>query len=107
MFSQVYYLLRSRLDGSYLVAHPDLGRNHPLESDVGYLLMFREHFDALAYLNQHSPRVSSGDADLTSRFAVESIPGSQLKSLIDRWGFQGLGIVADPILPTVEFFTLS
>lgn len=107
MFSQVYYLLRSRHDGSYLVAHPDLRPNLRPTSDVGYLLMFREHFDALAYLNQHGPRVSSGSSDWTSRFAVESIPGSQLKSLIDRWGFQGLGVVADPILPTVEFLTLS
>lgn len=107
MFSQVYYLLRSRHDGSYLVAHPDLNQNRAPESDVGYLLMFREHFDALTYLNQHRPKVSAASADITSRFAVESIPGSQLKPLIDRWGFQGLGIVADPILPTVEFLTLS
>jgi len=32
--------------------------------------MFREHFDALSYLNTHG-------SDLADRFGVESVPGSR------------------------------
>lgn len=90
MFTQVYYLLRSRADGNYLVAHLNQG------NDSGYLLMFREHFDALSYLSTHGQ-------DVTDRFAVESIPGNQLKAILERWGFVGLGMVQDPLLPKIEF----
>jgi hypothetical protein len=34
---------------------------------------------------------------------VESIPGPQVGSLLKRWGFAGVGIVNDPLLPKVEF----
>lgn len=64
----------------------------------GYLLMFSEHFDALTYLNTHG-------VDVADRFAVESISGTQIKSLIQRWGFKGVGIVQDPLVPTVEFLS--
>jgi hypothetical protein len=60
--------------------------------------MFREHFEALSYLNTHG----SGVAD---RFAVESLPGTQLAGLIKRWGFAGVGIVQDPLLPRIEFLS--
>lgn len=95
MFSQTYYLIRSRVDGQYLVAKPnaDSGQTEP-----SYLLMFREHFDALSYLNTHG-------ADVADRFAVESINGNQLKGLLQRWGFTGVGIVQDPLVPTVEFLS--
>jgi hypothetical protein len=95
MFSEIFYLLRSKADGQYLVARPRADRSDQTP-DPGFLLMFREYADALSYLNTHG----SGVAD---RFAVESIPGSQLKALLNRWGFTGLGMVQDPLLPTVDF----
>lgn len=95
MFTQVYYLMRSRADGQYLVAHL---QQQGTASNSGYLLMFRENFDALSYLNTHGK-------DLVDRFAVESIAASQLETLIKRWGFEGIGIVQDPILPKIEFLT--
>lgn len=103
MLSQIFYLVRSKTDGQYLVAHPRLnaasseGRDKP---DPGFLLMFREHADALSYLNTHG----SGVAD---RFAVESLPGTQLGSLMKRWGFTGVGIVQDPLVPSIDFLQQS
>lgn len=94
--SQIYYLIRSRADGRYLVAHPRVGNEPKLQA--GYLLMFREDFDALSYLNTHG-------ADVADQFAVESVAGSQIASLLQRWGFVGVGIVQDPLLPRVEFLT--
>jgi hypothetical protein len=98
MLSQIFYFVRSRHDGQYLVARPkmtasseSLDKPHP-----GYVLLFREHADALSYLNTHGSGVSD-------RFAVESIPGTQLKGLMQRWGFGGIGLVQDPLLPTVDF----
>lgn len=94
MFSQVYYLVRSRADGRYLTASPDDGST--AEAPPRYLLMFPEHFDALSYLNTHG-------ASVADQFAVESVSGSQLKSLMQRWGFTGMGLVQDPLLPKIEF----
>jgi len=101
--SQVFYLIRSRIDGQYLVAHPKPRTNPPTEGqpnqpDSGYLLMFEEHFDALSYLNTHGAAVAD-------RFAVESIPNTQLSSLLKRWGFIGIGVVKDPLLPQIEFLS--
>lgn len=96
--SQTYYLIRSKADGSYLVARlpsSDADRDPP---QPGYLLMFNEDFEALSYLNTHG----SGVAD---RFAIESIASAQLSSLMNRWGFTGVGIVQDPLLPRVEFLS--
>ncbi|MBE9189922.1 hypothetical protein IQ230_06010 [Gloeocapsopsis crepidinum LEGE 06123] len=92
--SQIYYLIRSRADGRYLVAHPRVTSS----AENGYLLMFREDFDALSYLNTHG-------ADVANQFAVESVAESQIGSLLQRWGFFGVGIVQDPLLPRVEFLT--
>ena len=89
MFSEIYYLLRSSADGRYLLAHPD-GENS------GYLLLFRENFEALSYLNTHA-------GELANRFVVESISGTQLSNLLKRWGFSGVGVVTDPLLPKVDF----
>ncbi len=93
MFTEVYYLVRSPADGRHLTAHPE-------EEGKGYLLLFREHFDALSYLNTHA-------GDLANRLAVESIPGSQLGGLLQRWGFVGVGIVTDPLLPKIDFLKHS
>ncbi|MEY3333912.1 MAG: hypothetical protein RLZZ176_2215, partial [Cyanobacteriota bacterium] len=49
----VYYIIRSRTDGKYLTA-----RVH--DNTSGYLLLFKEDFEALSYLNTHA-------ADLASR----------------------------------------
>ena len=95
MFSEIYYLILSKADGRYLVAQPNAGNR---DASAGYLLMFRERFDALSYLNTHG----SGVAD---RFAVESVSGNQLKNLLDRWGFAGVGVVQDPLVPQIEFLT--
>lgn len=94
MFSDVYYLVRSKVDGSYLAAHPKAN------DGPGYLLMFREHFDALSYLNKHG-------AGVADKFGVESIAGSQLKGLLNRWGFVGVGMVQEPLLPRIEFLSLG
>ncbi len=100
MISQLYYLLRSRADGSYLVAHPH-GKGDPDKpSPTGFLLVFTADYDALSYLNAHAP-------DLSDKFAVETIAASSLKPLISRWDFQGLGMVNDARLPEVEFFNRS
>ena len=100
MISQLYYLLRSRADGSYLVAHPR-GKGDPNQPPpTGFLLVFTADYDALSYLNAHAP-------DLSDKFAVETITASSLKPLISRWDFQGLGMVNDARLPEVEFFNRS
>lgn len=98
MQSDVYYLVRSKQDGQYLVARPRLA--NAAESDdtplTEFLLVFKEHADALSYLNAFAPT-------LTDRFAVESVLGNQLSNVMNRWGYQGFGVVQDPLLPKVEF----
>ena len=93
MLSQVYYLVRAKADGRYLLAHLNTDSK---SSESGYLLMFREHYDALSYLNTHG-------SDVAQRFAVESVPGTQVGGLLKRWGFTGVGIVQDPLVPKIEF----
>lgn len=93
MFTQTYYLILSRADGRYLVAQPNASTR---DAGKSYLLMFREHFDALSYLNAHG-------SDVADRFAVETVSGSQLKGLLQRWGFTGVGVVQDPLVPQIEF----
>ena len=95
MLSETFHLIRSKADGQYLVARPRAA-NPDAGPDPGFLLLFKEHADALSYLNTHA-------AGLVDRFSVESIPGSQLKTLIGRWGFTGIGLVQDPLLPEIEF----
>jgi hypothetical protein len=98
MLSDIFYLIRSTTDGQYLVARPrrDPNPNPDAPPDPGFLLMFKEHADALSYLNTHG-------SGMANRFGVESIPGSQLKALLNRWGFTGVGMVQDPLIPTVDF----
>ncbi|MEB3288911.1 MAG: hypothetical protein VKI82_03285 [Leptolyngbya sp.] len=90
----LYYLLRARADGRYLSAR--LRAADPAQG-AGFLLVFQADYDALIYLNAHAPEVSD-------QFAVETVTPSALKSLLTRWDFQGLGMVADPRLPDIEFF---
>lgn len=90
--AEVFYLVRSRQDGRYLTARPEA----LAEGQPGYLLLFQEHFEALTYLNTHAPGVSD-------RFSVESLPSSQVGAVLKRWGFGGVGIVRDPLIPNVQF----
>jgi hypothetical protein len=94
--SEIFYLIRSKADGQYLVARPRLASQKEGEANPGFLLLFKEHFDALSYLNTHG-------SDVATRFAVESMPGDQVGSVLKRWGFVGVGIVQDPLLPQIEF----
>lgn len=89
MFSETYYLIRSKTDGKYLTARPDNNEN-------GYLLLFKENFDALSYLNTHA-------GELAVKLGVEAISGNQISPLIKRWGFIGVGIVQDALIPRIEF----
>lgn len=98
MFSQIYYLARSKADGRYLAAYPHADPDANPTQNKSYLLMFREHYDALSYLNTHA-------RDVADRFGIESISGSQLETLLKRWDFNGVGIVQDPLLPKVEFLS--
>ena len=93
MLSQIYYIARSKADGSYLVARVN---RDVTEKNVGYLLLFNEYFETLSYLNTHA-------AGVADQFAIESIPGTQLGALLKRWNFIGVGIVRDPLLPKIEF----
>lgn len=107
MLSQVFYLIRSKADGQYLVARTKAepqrgddrtGDTKPVDARAAaqYLLVFKEHYDALSYINTHG-------ANVADRFAVESIAGTQLGNLLKRWGFTGMGMVQDPLLPRIEF----
>lgn len=92
--SEIYYLIRSKADGRYLAARPN-------EDDTStFVLVFRENFDALSYLNAHA-------SDLADRLGVESVSGSQLKTVLQRWSFNGVGMVTDSLLPTIEFLVQS
>ncbi len=94
MLSETYYLIRSKADGRYLAARPN-------EDDAStFVLLFREHYDALSYVNTHA-------GDLANRLGVETISGSNLKTVLQRWSFNGVGIVTDPLLPKIEFLLQS
>ncbi|BAQ62239.1 hypothetical protein GM3708_2645 [Geminocystis sp. NIES-3708] len=96
MFNETFYLLRSRQDGKYLVAN--IGNSD--EEKKSYLFVFKENFDALGYINHHSPEYK----DL---FSVESVSFPQLKLLLSRWGFSGIGIVEDILIPSIKFCTID
>jgi hypothetical protein len=93
MLSELYYLIRSRADGRYLTAKVEARED---ESELRFLLIFQEHHEALTYLNTHA-------AELAQHFSVETILGTQLKPLLLRWGYQGVGQVKDPIEPAIQF----
>jgi hypothetical protein len=91
---QVYYLLRSKADGSYVSANPDP------DAATKYLLLFQQDFEALSYLNAHGQ-------DVANKFAVESMASTQLKGILQRWGFHGIGVIQDPLLPRIEFLAVN
>ncbi|NJK42021.1 MAG: hypothetical protein HC934_13135 [Acaryochloridaceae cyanobacterium SU_2_1] len=89
----LYHTLRSTTNGNYLAAHPE-------SASQGYLLVFAEHYDALSYLNTHAQAA-------TAQFVVETVNQSQLQRLLERWQYQGIGMVRDPLLPQIEFLGLG
>ena len=93
MLATTHYLLRSKQDGQYLVARLRKGESESLAS---YLLLFKESYDALSYINTHAQ-------DLANNFSVETLSGTQLKGLMQRWGFAGIGLVSEPLEPQVQF----
>ena len=82
--------------GQYLVARPPVPGGHPEQPSEPYLLLFIADFDALSYLNTHA-------GELASQFAVEQGDRRQIKTISDRWSYKGVGIVNDPLVPSVEF----
>jgi hypothetical protein len=96
MFNEICYVLRSKQDGKYLVANID---SQECEKKT-YLFVFKEDFDALGYINHHGP-------EYKDQFTVESVSSPQLKLLLSRWGFSGIGIVQDILIPNIEFYTMD
>lgn len=94
MFSQVYYLLRAKKDGKYLVAN----RTNQAGKKQNYLLIFTQDCDALSYLNNHAP-------EYVKEFRLESASNQQLKLIIARWSFSGLAMVEDSLIPQVKFLS--
>jgi hypothetical protein len=90
-----YYVLRSKLDGKYLTA-----RLTETEREASYLLIFKEDFEALSYVNTHA-------RDLSERLGVESVSQTQMKGLLQRWSYQGFGLVEDPLLPQIKFLSVD
>jgi hypothetical protein len=95
MQAQTYYVVRSKTDGQYLVARLKIDEN---QSEANYLLLFQENYEALSYLNTHGTGVAN-------RFAIESVPSQQLRSLAQRWSFKGFGLVRDPLEPQIQFLS--
>jgi hypothetical protein len=90
---ELYYVLRSRMNGQFLVAHPDV---NPQQR---YILVFKADYEAMSYLNAHAAKTQE-------QLATECLSASQLKANMDRWGFQGIGLVEDPLLPSIQFLEL-
>lgn len=91
----MYYLLRTKQDGRYVAAMLE-GDN---QASQKYLLAFQEDYEALSYVNTHS-------AEVADQFGVESVSATQLKGVLQRWGFGGIGLVKDPLIPQIQFLTL-
>ncbi|MGB5631337.1 MAG: hypothetical protein WBM44_29130 [Waterburya sp.] len=92
MLLQINYLIRSKLDGKYLVARMP----EPSGIETSYLLVFQQDYDALSYINAHGQEFSD-------RLTVETASPTQLKGLMERWKYAGFGIVKDPLLPEIQF----
>ncbi|MGK7947386.1 MAG: hypothetical protein AB4368_00915 [Xenococcaceae cyanobacterium] len=95
MLSQANYLIRSKIDGKYLVARLQPEKQ---QKEANYLLLFREDYEALSYINTHG-------ANLRDRLTVESVSSVQLKSILQRWGYEGIGLVEDPLVPQIKFMS--
>ena len=91
---QNYYLLRSRQNGEYIAARqPAQTEDQPPQR---YVLLFKHDHDAMGYLNAHA-------AEVSDRFAVEMSSLRQIKPMLERFGFTGIGFVSDPLVPHVDF----
>jgi hypothetical protein len=88
----IYYAIVTRTSGQHLTVSQDKSSH--------YLLLFSEDFNALSYLNHHA-------RDLASQFAVEAIATNQLGNLLNRWGYQGVALVRDPLGPELEFLAIG
>lgn len=94
MLLQINYLIRSKQDGKYLVARMPDRRG----VETSYLLIFHQDYDAMSYINTHG-------SDFSDRLTVETASPIQLKGLMQRWDYDGLAIVKDPLLPDIEFMS--
>lgn len=90
----INYVIRSQIDGKYLVARNAIS-NVEIES---YLLVFAQYEEALSYINTHGQ-------EFATKLAVESVTPSSLKSLMQRWNYEGIGVVEDPLIPRINFMT--
>ena len=97
MLSQINYVIRSLKDGKYLVARTAQEQE---QTEASYLLLFKLDYEALSYINSHAQEF--GD-----RLSVESISPIQLKELLKRWGYQGIALVEDPLLPNINFLKIT
>ena len=97
MLSQINYLIRSQKDGKYLVARIE---EEDSTKTTNYLLVFKEDYEALSYINTHGKTMSD-------RLNVESTSATALKSILQRWGYQGVGYVEDPLIPQIRFMTVN
>lgn len=97
MTPNFYYLLRSKRDGKYLLARSAMEEGQEPKS---FLLLFSADYDALSYLQTHG-------AEVRDRFAVETQSSQQIKDLAKRWGFIGIALVKDPLIPTVDFLVFE
>ncbi|MEM8602376.1 MAG: hypothetical protein AAGF24_00885 [Cyanobacteria bacterium P01_H01_bin.121] len=89
MITKPYYAIRARQTGRYLTASdPD--------TVAQYLLLFREDFEARSYLTTHAQ-------DLKAQFTIEYLSQNAIAPILGRWDLQGIGIVIDPLIPTIQF----
>lgn len=94
MLLQINYLIRSQQDGKYLVARMP----NQSGAEDSYLLIFHQDYDAMSYINTHG-------REFSDRLTVETASPIQLKGLMQRWDYDGLAIVKDPLLPEIEFMS--
>lgn len=92
MLSQLHYVLRSRRDGQYLTAR--------VAEEKTYLILFKTDYDALGYVNAQVPEARGS-------FTPEAVGAGQLKVLLQRWSFQGVGVVEDILEPRIQFLRLD
>ena len=95
MLSPVNYVIRSAKDGKHLTARI----TQEAQQQVSYLLLFKADHEALSYINTHGKEVRD-------RLGVESLSTTQLKTLLQRWGYQGIGLVEDPLVPEISFLQI-
>lgn len=92
MFTNIFYVLRSKKDGKYLITN----QLNKTGNNQSFLFVFNSDSDAMLYLNHHAP-------EYAHNFVIESASNQQLKAILTRWGFTGIGIVKDTLIPEVEF----